>query len=79
MKAHPKFRKKGNDIEATEFLTISQAVLGHKETVETMYGNKDIAFPAGCQDGQRISIKGSVSNLNDVGHPQNPANEHGKG
>lgn len=61
VKAHPKFRRKGLDIESTEFLTISQAVLGHKATVETMYGNKEIVFPPGCQDGQRIPIKGIVT------------------
>jgi len=60
VKAHPKFRRKDNDIESTEFLTISQAVLGHKVTIETMYGNKEVIFPEGCQDGQRITIKGCV-------------------
>lgn len=40
VKPHPKFRRKGLDIESTEFLTISQAVLGHKAKISTLNGNR---------------------------------------
>lgn len=57
---HPRFRKNGPNIETTEWLTISQAALGGKRKVETVWGEKDIKIEPGTQDGEKITIKGEV-------------------
>lgn len=57
---HPKLRKNGPNIESTEWLTISQAALGTKKTVSTLWGDKQVAIDAGTQDGDKITLRGEV-------------------
>lgn len=38
VRKHPKFRKKGENIISTEWVTISQAALGAKKKVDTIWG-----------------------------------------
>ena len=58
---HPKFRKSGEDILTTEWITSSQAALGTTRSIETIWGNKDIRVLEGSQDGSNILIKGEVA------------------
>lgn len=42
---HNRFRKVGDDIHSTEWITISQAALGTSKTVETIWSKKDLKVP----------------------------------
>lgn len=57
---HPRFRKVGDDIHSTEWITISQAALGASRKVETVWGKKDVVIPSGSQDGSMIVLKSEV-------------------
>lgn len=57
---HPRFRKAGEDIHSTEWLTISQAALGTSRAVETVWGRRELVVPQGAQDGQSLVLKGEV-------------------
>lgn len=39
---------------------MSQAALGAKKTIETIWGKKDILIKPGMQDGARVKLKGEV-------------------
>lgn len=39
---------------------MSQAALGAKKTVETIWGKKEISIKPGMQDGARVKLKGEV-------------------
>lgn len=60
MNKHPKFRKVGQDIHTTEWITISQAALGSTRTIDTAWEKKDIRISEGTQDGNTLTLKGSV-------------------
>lgn len=55
---HPKFIRKGYDIEAPLELKVSEAFLGTSKSVETPDGNRKIKVPAGVSAGTRIRLKG---------------------
>jgi DnaJ-class molecular chaperone len=57
---HPRFRKSGDDILSTEWITISQAALGTVRSVDTAWGKRDVRVPEGSQDGSTLFIKGDV-------------------
>lgn len=57
---HPRFRKVGEDIHTTEWITISQAALGTQRLIETLWGQKDLKIPEGSQDGSTILLKSEV-------------------
>jgi molecular chaperone DnaJ len=40
-------------------VTISQAALGGKKKIETIWGPKEIDIPSGAQDGAQITLAGS--------------------
>ena len=61
------FKRDGNDIYAVVPLTITEAVLGCKKTVPTIYGNVELTIPEGTKNNTRLRLKGKGvdSDLND--------------
>lgn len=58
IKPHGKFKREGNNIISSEFITFSQAVLGDKIPVETIAGQTIMKIPSGTQSGEIFRIKG---------------------
>lgn len=60
VKEHEIFERDGLDVYLTLPLTISEAVLGCKKDIPTLYGNVKLTIPAGTSDGdkQRLKDKG---------------------
>lgn len=56
--AHPLFERDDNDIYIELPITISEAVLGAKKEVPTLYGNIKLTIPAGSSTGDKHRIKG---------------------
>jgi molecular chaperone DnaJ len=58
VKEHQLFKRDGRDIYLVVPLTITEAVLGCKKAIPTIYGNETISFPAGTQNNENIKLKG---------------------
>lgn len=58
VKEHPLYKRDGKDIYLVVPLTITEAVLGCKKDIPTIYGTETIAFPAGTQNHDNIKLKG---------------------
>lgn len=58
VKAHPIFVRDGNDIHLDYPITITDAVLGSKKDVPTLYGSIKVTVPSGSQSGDVLRIKG---------------------
>lgn len=58
MRPHPLWQRKGNDIYMQRALTLSEAVLGARITVESPDGKKQVSVPAGSGDGRKLRLKG---------------------
>lgn len=58
VKEHPLFERDENDIYLTLPITISDAVLGAKKEVPTLYGNIKLTIPSGSSSGDKHRIKG---------------------
>lgn len=58
VKDHPLFIRDDNDIYLELPITITDAVLGCKKDVPTLYGNVKLVIPAGSQSGDKHRIKG---------------------
>ena len=58
VKAHPVFRRDGDDIEIDLPITFDEAVLGAKVEVPTIAGPVALTIPKGASSGQRLRIKG---------------------
>lgn len=58
VKDHPLFERDENDIYLTLPITITEAVLGTKKEVPTLYGNIKLTIPAGSSSGDKHRIKG---------------------
>lgn len=52
------FERDGNDIYIEVPLTITEAVLGCKKEVPTLYGTAVITVPDGCKSGTKLRLKG---------------------
>lgn len=52
------YQRDGNDIYAVVPLTITEAVLGCKKTVPTIYGNVELSIPEGTKNNSRLRLKG---------------------
>ncbi len=52
VKRDPYFRRDGFDIFTTNYLSISEAVLGTKMNIKTIYGNVELKINPGTQDGE---------------------------
>lgn len=53
-----KFKRKGNDIISRLVINFSQAILGDRIEIETVYGTVKLKIPAGIQSGDFLRIKG---------------------
>ena len=58
VKNHPLFKRDGKDIYLVVPLTITEAVLGCKKEIPTIYGTETVTFPAGTQNNENIKLKG---------------------
>jgi molecular chaperone DnaJ len=58
VKAHPFFRRTGDDVLCTVPLTFTQAALGAEVAVPTLDGKGKLRVPAGTQPGTTLRIKG---------------------
>ncbi len=58
VKAHPLFKREGENLYLTLPLTIAEAALGCKKEVPTLEGNVILSIPAGSQSGEKHRIKG---------------------
>ena len=58
VKDHPLFVRDENDIYLELPITITDAVLGCKKDIPTLYGNVKLVIPAGSQSGDKHRIKG---------------------
>jgi molecular chaperone DnaJ len=52
------FRREGNDIHLDHIITVSQAVLGSKQNVETLEGYLTLDINPGCESGKVFSFPG---------------------
>ena len=58
VKSHPLFARDGEDIYLELPLTITDAVLGCKKDIPTLYGNVKISIPEGSKTGDKHRLKG---------------------
>ena len=58
VKSHPLFARDGEDIYLELPLTITDAVLGCKKDIPTLYGNVKINIPEGSKTGDKHRLKG---------------------
>ena len=58
VKDHPLFERDGNDIYLELPITITDAVLGCKKEIPTLYGNVKLTIEAGAATGDKHRIKG---------------------
>ncbi len=58
VKEHPLFERDENDIYVTLPITITEAVLGTKKEVPTLYGHIKLTIPAGSSTNDKHRIKG---------------------
>lgn len=58
VKEHPIFKYIKPDVHSEYYLTISQAILGAKLNIYTIYGLKEIEIPPGSHHGDIVRIKG---------------------
>ena len=52
------YQRDGNDIYAVVPITITDAVLGCKKMVPTIYGNVELSIPEGTKNNSRLRLKG---------------------
>lgn len=58
VRAHPVFRREGDDIEITLPITLEEAVLGGKVTAPTIDGPVGLTIPAGASSGRVLRLRG---------------------
>ena len=58
VKDHEYYQRNDDDIYIELPLTITEAVLGTKKEVPTIYGNVDLTIPAGTQNGEKMRLRG---------------------
>jgi len=54
------FRREGFDVITDCYLNLSQAVLGGKVKIKTLYGDVDIPIEKGTQNGDKKKLSGYV-------------------
>ena len=55
---HPLYEREDDDIYLELPVTITEAILGTKKEVPTLYGNINLVIPAGSQNGDKHRLKG---------------------
>jgi DnaJ-class molecular chaperone len=58
VRAHPLFRRDGDDIVITLPITLDEAVLGGKVATPTINGNVSLSIPKGASSGQILRLRG---------------------
>lgn len=58
VKKHPFYEREDDDIYVELPLTITEAILGCKKEIPTLYGNIILTVPSGSQSGEKHRIKG---------------------
>ncbi len=58
IKKHEYFRREEDDIYLNVPITITEAILGCKKVIPTLYGNVKLTIPAGTDSGDKQRIKG---------------------
>ncbi len=56
--AHPKFRRKGRNLEVTAPVTLAEAAAGAKIDIPTPKGTITLTVPPGTSSGKRMRVKG---------------------
>ena len=65
VRPHEFFQRAEDDIYIELPLTITEATLGTKKEVPTLYGNVDLTIPSGTQNGEKMRLRGKgVENVN---------------
>lgn len=65
VKDHPLYERNGDDIYLELPITITDAILGTKKEIPTLYGNVKLSVPSGSESGDKHRLKGKgVSNVN---------------
>lgn len=65
VKDHDFYQRVDDDIYVELPLTITEAVLGTKKDVPTIYGSVELTIPAGTQNGEKMRLRGKgVENVN---------------
>ena len=65
VREHEFFQRDEDDIYIELPLTITEAVLGIKKEIPTLYGNVDLTIPASTQNGDKMRLRGKgVENVN---------------
>ena len=58
VKPDPRFVRDGDDVVSRIDLTMTQAALGGRVTVETLEGSEEVEIPAGTQPGEVLVLRG---------------------
>lgn len=65
VKDHEFYQRDGDDIYIELPLTITEAILGIKKDVPTIYGKVELTIPSGTQNGEKMRLRGKgVENVN---------------
>lgn len=56
VKKHPRFTRRGRDLEMTQEISYLQAILGDTLTVPTLTGEAEVPLPPGSQPGDRLTL-----------------------
>ncbi len=65
VKSHEFFKRVEDDIYIELPLTITEATLGTKKEIPTLYGNVALTIPTGTQNGEKMRLRGKgVENVN---------------
>jgi curved DNA-binding protein len=56
--SHPQFTRRGANLEVTQTIGLTDALLGTTVTVPTMEDQKQLKIPAGMSPGQKLRVKG---------------------
>lgn len=65
VREHKYFVREEDDIYIELPLTITEAVLGAKKEIPTLYGNVELTIPASTQNGEKMRLKGKgIENVN---------------
>ena len=65
VREHEFYQRDDDDIYIELPLTITEATLGAKKEIPTIYGNVDLTIPAGTQNGEKMRLRGKgIENVN---------------
>lgn len=65
IKTHPYFKREQYDIHTVNYISISQAVLGGKIKIKTLYGDVQVNIEPGTNDGDTKKLLNYVKKFFD--------------